>query len=447
MEYDFLVGIGGVSMSGLAELLRQAGHKVGGSDVSSTGHSTAHITPDITRLIITSAVSPDSPGWVEVEAAKKLHIPVKRRAEVIGELMRDKIGIAIAGTHGKTSTTTIFGRLLEKLGADPTVMVGGSVPGWDGGLRLGQSGYFVLEACEYERQLLDFPAKHALITSLEPDHFDTYATEAELMETFRQWLATFQKDSHLVVCSDEPRLADVLGRFPGQVHWYGSRGERDELRWTAVDIHPESMTFSLRDEQGQTHRVETALTGSHQAANLTGSLLLLKHLGFPLSQTLSMVGNLQLAKRRLEYLGERSGAKVYDDYGHHPTEITATVAALKARYPERQLVLVYEPHQISRTVHLLDQFAAALSLPDETLLLPVYKVPGRDADFPTSTDLQQQLIRKMTNCSLPLQNYDDCIENIQNRLSSKIVVLTMGATAVHKVAETLVGGKQEAQRD
>lgn len=474
MEYDFLVGIAGISMSGLAKLLEARGHKVAGSDLVLSGHKAENITPDITRLIISSAVQPGSPGYVEVEAAEKLGIPVIKRSQAIGELLKGGESIAVAGTHGKTSTTTIVGELLEKLGADPTVLVGGEVPAWGGTARVGGSEYTVIEACEYDKQILDFPARHAIMTSLEPDHFDTYPTEAELIATFGEWLAKLSPDGYLVLHESANRLDNVLDRYKGKIIRYGTSngilhplsGIQDMNHGPAGQNHisgyaryddpvlrveyeniiqtENGQKFSIVWSGGERTEIETNLSGEHQAANLTAAITLLKSLGHPLTELAAAAKQLQLAKRRMENVGEYNGAPIFDDYGHHPTEITVTLKSLKQRFPGKRLVLVFQSHQISRTKELLPEFAQAISLADHIYLLPVFKVPGRDLDTPTPEVLQQQLadqiIAKTQNITA-VQSYEECIQMLKQSLTPNDILLTMGATRVYEVAEALARGE------
>jgi UDP-N-acetylmuramate--alanine ligase len=413
MHYH-LVGIGGISMSGLKELLEKTGHTVTGSDLKFGGHKAENITSDVDVVVRTSAVNPGSPGWVEVEAAEHQNIPVKKRSEVIGEITKDKKLITISGMHGKTTITSLVGLTLIEAGLDPTVLVGEKLKEFSGDvLRVGKSEYFVLEACEYDRSFLDFYPKIAIISNIDLEHLDTYPGGIEeIVEAFKQFAGNIKENGTLILYGKDENLKKVASSV------------RDDIMVIYYD-EKEAADFEIK------------LPGTHNKANAAAVLALSRKLKIDDSAIRKVLREFSGAKRRMEYYGEVGESLVYDDYGHHPTEIKATISALREKHPGRRLAVVFWPHQYKRIKPLVNQFAEAFSEADKVIIKPIFFVPGRDEKLEVkSEDIRDQIDKSKVDVSV--SGDDGLIASKLKSLSGKWTILTLGIPPVYKIAEILI---------
>lgn len=417
MKYH-LIGDMGVSMSAIRTILERSGNLVTGSDLKSGSHNPRHITNDIDLVIRSSAITPGSPGWVEVLEAKKRGIKVLKRSEFLAELTRDKILIAISGMHGKTTVTALIGLTLIEAGLDPTVLVGEKLAEFgDQAVRIGKSKYFVLEACEYDRSFLDLSPDIAVLTNIDLEHLDTYPGGIkEINKAFGDFILKIKKNGALIICGKDNNLIEVAKRARSDIKviYYGQEGNRN------VDKN------------------KIALIGQHNKLNAEAAFALAEFLKIDKNCVSEILAKFKGAKRRLEYKGEFNKMPIYDDYGHHPTEISTTIQALKEKYPGKKIIMVFWPHQYKRILPLKKDFINALSLADKIILKPIYLVPGRDTKLDiTSNELVKEL-KKIGREGLVIAKDSNIVEYIKDINDNDSIILTIGIPPIYKVAELLL---------
>ena len=381
------VGIGGIGMSGIAEILLDQGFAITGSDRAPSentermkalgaavfiGHAAENVKPDVDVLVYSSAVSAENPEIVE---AQKRKIPVIRRAEMLAEVMRLRYGIGIAGTHGKTTTTSMIGLVLIEGGIDPTVIVGGRLRGLAGSnARLGKGEFIVVEADEFDRSFLSITPTIAVLTTLETDHLDCYRDLEDIKAAFVQFAQKVPFYGFVVLCLDEPALQDIMPKLKKKLVTYGLNGQAD---LQAVDIvhRANRTTFTAVYNGKDLGSIDLQIPGKHNVQNALAALAVGLQLGVPFAKIKSGIERFTGVFRRWEVKAEVGGVTVIDDYAHHPTEIRATLAGAKAGW-RRRVVCVFQPHLYSRTRDFYDEFGRAFFNADVLVVTDVY--PARE---------------------------------------------------------------------
>lgn len=447
----YFVGIGGISMSGLAEILHQEGFTVSGSDWKSSGLTRAleekgisvkygenalHITSDIDCAILTSAVKESN---LEFQAIRELGIPWLSRAQLLGQLMKNyKTSIAISGTHGKTTTTSMISEILLRAGVDPTLSIGGMLKSIGGNIRVGGNQCFVTEACEYTNSFLSFFPTIGLILNIEEDHLDFFKDLADIRHSFRKFAELIPSDGCLIINADIPDYDEITKGLSCRVITYSVDG-------AAADYHPSDIrydsfghpSFVLHDSTGGTETFSLKVPGIHNVSNAMASIALADYLSVSRQVTAEALQDFSGTDRRFEYKGSIGGVTVIDDYAHHPTEITATLSAAQ-NYPHKTLWCVFQPHTYSRTKAFLKDFAKALSLADKVVLADIYAARETDTLGISSEDLQREIMALGHECY-----YFPSFDEIENFLLEKCIngdmLITMGAGDVHKIGENLLG--------
>ncbi len=441
------VGAGGVGMSGIAEILLLAtpleisGCDLARSDVTarleklgakiSVGHDPAHLA-GADLVVISSAVAESN---AEVAAARERGIPVIRRAEMLGEIMRLKQGVAVAGTHGKTTTTSLTGMVLTEAGFDPTIVVGGQVHILGTNARLGKGDYLVAEADEYDRSFLELTPVVAVITNIEADHLDTYRDLDDILDAFATFANRVPFFGAVVACADDAGVRRLLPRIKKRVVTYG---ESPEAMLTARSLRLEatSTTFDVWDAaEGRLGSVRLRLPGRHNVLNALAAVAAARELLIPFETIARALAAFTGVVRRFELKGERDGALVVDDYAHHPTEIRATLAAARQVYPQRRLVALFQPHLFSRTRDFTDDFGRALAAADVNIVMDVY--PSRERPIPGVTgELVADAARRAGHTSVlytpDKKRVVDCLEQT---LRPGDLLVTLGAGDVVKFGE------------
>jgi UDP-N-acetylmuramate--alanine ligase len=441
-----MVGIGGSGMSALASLLLQMGKQVSGSELS-PGAATrylraegavvweTHAADNIGQadyVIRSSAVPADN---LEVAEAERRGLPNKKLAEAVGELMRDRSGVAVAGTHGKTTTTALVTWLLEGGGLDPLALIGADTPAYPQGARFGD-GPIVIEADEYDRRFLNYSPEVTVVTSIEADHLDYYRDLAEIRGAFQTLVERLPEHGRLVVCADEPCAASLDS--PARRETYGFATDADWRIDDYVAVPGSGARFTLH-AYGRAWPVESPLIGEHNARNIAGAIAVADHFGVGLLAALATLPRFRGPRRRFETKGRPRGIWVVDDYGHHPTEVAAVLRAA-AQVTEGEVWVVFQPHTTNRTAALLEEFAASFGDAEHALILPIYQPHGREtAPRPvTSADLVDG-IRKSGH---PDARLVDSVDAAQDALLSGAkpddLVLTMGAGDVTVLSDRLV---------
>ena len=395
------------------------------------GHDPAHVK-DADLLVISAAVADSSP---EVAAARAAGVPVIRRAEMLGEIMRLKQGIAIAGTHGKTTTTSMTGLVLTEAGFDPTIVVGGQVRILGTGARLGSGEYLVAEADEYDRSFLELTPVVAVITNVEADHLDTYRDLDEIVEAFTAFANRVAFYGAVIGCADDAGVARVLPRVKRRVVTYGESPEAS-LRARAIQLDPTGTTFEVW-EGGRSFlgSVRLPIPGRHNVANALAAVAVGRELSIPFPKIASALATFSGVVRRFETKGERAGVRVVDDYAHHPTEIAATLAAARQVYPDRRLVALFQPHLYSRTRDFAEGFGRSLLASDVAVVTDVY--PSRERPIPGVTgELIAEAAKKAGHAAVTyVPEKKTVVDALEGLLKPGDLLLTMGAGDVVRLGE------------
>ena len=452
MRRIHFVGAGGVGMSGLAEiLLLSTPLEISGCDREtsenterlaglgakiSLGHDPAHVE-NVDVLVISSAVDESNP---EVSAARERGIPVIRRAQMLGQVMRLKQGIAVAGTHGKTTTTSLTGMVLTEAGFDPTIVVGGRVRILGTNARLGRGDFLVAEADEYDHSFLELTPDVAVITNIEADHLDCYRDLDEILDAFVQFANQVPFYGAVIACLDDPGVVAILPRIQKRVVTYG---ESPQAHLRARDIHLEASgtRFEVWDsERGRLGEVSLPLPGRHNVANALAAIAVGRELLIPFPTIAHALAGFTGVIRRFEKKGERGGVLVVDDYAHHPTEIAATLAAARQVYPDRRLVALFQPHLFSRTRDFAVEFGRALLGADVAVVTDVY--PSREKPLPGVTgQLVVEAAREAGHRNLVyVADKKRVVERLERLLRPGDLLLTMGAGDVVKLGEGYLEG-------
>ena len=447
------VGAGGVGMSGLAEILllstpleisgcdRERGENtdrlaaLGAKIVS--GHDPGHLA-DVDLVVISSAVDDGNP---EVAAARERGIPVIRRAQMLGQVMRLKQGIAVAGTHGKTTTTSLTGMVLTEAGFDPTIVVGGRVRILGTNARLGRGDFLVAEADEYDRSFLELTPDVAVITNVEADHLDCYADFSEIVDAFVQFANGVPFYGAVIACLDDPGVGAVLPRVEKRVVTYGESPQA-HLRARDIRLEASGTSFQVFDsEHGPLGEVRLPLPGRHNVANALAAIAVGRELLIPFETIARALAAFTGVVRRFEKKGERGGVLFVDDYAHHPTEIAATLAAARQVYPERRLVALFQPHLYSRTRDFATEFGRSLLGADVAIVTDVY--PSREKPLPGVTgQLVVRAAREAGHRNLMyVAEKKRVVERLERTLRPGDLFLTMGAGDVVKLGESWLAGE------
>jgi UDP-N-acetylmuramate--alanine ligase len=439
-----MVGIGGAGMSGIAEVLLNMGYAVHGSDLSESpsvarlrglgarvaiGHAAANLG-DAHVLVKSTAVHDDNP---EVMAARERGIPIIPRAEMLAELMRMSSGIAIAGTHGKTTTTSLTAAIFDEAGFDPTVIIGGRINAYGANARLGMGTFLVAEADESDGSFLClFPIMN-VITNIDMDHLDYYPDQQSIDEAFVQFMNKVPFYGINVVCGDDPGVKRLLPRVNRPVLTYGF-GQENDLTAEIVSCG-ESSVFSVRLKGGLLGEVRLAQPGRHNVLNALGAIGVSMQADIPVSACIAGLGKFGGVGRRFERKGERDDVVVVDDYGHHPAEIAATLDTARQCYPDRRLVVAFQPHRFTRTKALFGDFCKVFGNVDKLLLAEIY--PASEAPIPgVSGQSLAQGIRQVSSTDVEYcPTFDALYERLPDVLQPGDLFLTLGAGNIYTVGQ------------
>jgi len=443
-ERVHLVGIGGSGMSALASLLLRMGRAVSGSEVSPgvvterlrqegatiyTGHA-ANNVGKADYVVRSSAVPADNPEVIEAE---RRGLESKKLAEAVGELMHGRSGVAVAGTHGKTTTTALVTWLLQWGGVDPLALIGGDLPAFPLGARAGD-GPMVVEADEYDRRFLEYWPDVAVVTSIEPDHLDYYRDLAEIRGAFQELIGRLPGHGRFVVCADDGCAMTLQTAAERQTYGFMPGADWHLSEYVAVQDGGSRFTLTV---DGRSWAVESPLVGEHNACNLAAAVAVADYFGVGLRTSLAALRSFDGPRRRFETKGRPRGIWVVDDYGHHPTEVAAVLRAARAA-AEGEVWVVFQPHTTNRTAALLDEFAAAFGDAQHALILPIYRPSGREvaARAVSSEDLVQRLAGHAD--ARFVESFDAAARAVKDSARAGDVVLTMGAGDVTRLSDLLV---------
>ncbi len=447
-----LVGIGGIGMSGIAEVLLELGFEVSGSDsapsaildrLSAAGARIAHghrgeNVADAEAVVASSAVAADN---VELATARRNNIPVVPRAEMLGELMRFRKGIAVAGTHGKTTTTSLVSAVLAGAGLDPTFIVGGVVNSARTNARLGQGEYMVVEADESDASFLHLQPHLAVVTNIDADHLETYGGDFEqLKEACLGFLHNLPFYGLAVLCFDDPAVRDIAKRLRKPAVSYGFAEDVD-FRAVAVRQVGRESFFQVERERQPVGEYRLALPGRHNVLNALAAIAIAARLGIAERAIARALSRFEGIGRRFQILGEialRQGrAELVDDYAHHPTELAATLAAARDCWPQRRLVVVFQPHRYTRTRDLFDQFAEVLARHDPVIVTQVYPA-GEDSIADADGRALCRAVGARGKTPLFSENPQALRDMLAGMLRDDDVLLTLGAGDIGRFAQSLI---------
>ena len=447
----YFCGIGGVSMSGLALILKSRGFRVSGSDRAKSavtenleaqgirvfyGQKKENITPGLDLMVFTAAIHPDNPEFVAAEA---YGIPMMTRAELLGLIMKDyELPVAVSGTHGKTTTTSMLSEILLAQDTDPTLSVGGNLRSIGGNVRIGGPKYFVAEACEYTNSFLSMFPKYGIILDIDADHLDFFKDLDDIRRSFRKFAELLPADGALIIHSDIERLGEITEGLACRVFTYGNGADDDyQVRSLTFDDHGHpSFVFHIK-KSGKDVPVALSVPGEHNAFNACAALAAADLLGMDAAASAEAVGNYRGADRRFEILGERDGVLIVDDYAHHPTEIRATLTAAQ-NTPHDRIFCVFQPHTYSRTKSLFEEFADALSIADVVVLADIYAARETDTLGVSSHLLAERIREKGHPACHDFRTFEEIEKFVLENCRKGDLLITMGAGNVNTVAKDLL---------
>jgi UDP-N-acetylmuramate--alanine ligase len=456
------VGVGGIGMSGIAELLANLGYEVSGSDAKESeatarlrerfnvrvveGHAAGNIG-DADVVVVSSAVRRTNPEIVEAE---RRGVPVIPRAEMLAELMRLHFAIAVAGSHGKTTTTSMIALVLERAGLDPTAVIGGRLSVFGSNARLGDSEYMVAEADESDRSFLMLWPSIAVVTNIDREHMESYGSLDALQQAFVDFANKVPFYGSVVACADDPNLAAVVPRVTRRVTTYGLAADADVFaRDVEVGAFGGRCSVHRQSSSGAQHlgQLELVVPGRHNLQNALAAVAVGERLGLEFEQVASALRAFQGAERRFERHGEADGVTVVDDYGHHPTEIAAVLAAARATL-NRRLIVAFQPHRYSRTAQLLDEFGPALRDADEIVLTDIYAA-GEEPIAGITLDALAAAIRRGAGRPVHVvPSLDEMVTRLVDMARPGDAVITLGAGSIGAIPRTLMDAltRREARR-
>jgi UDP-N-acetylmuramate--alanine ligase len=450
-QHAHFIGIGGIGMSGIAEILLNLGMKVSGSDLKRSpvtdrlaqlgatvyeGHNAANVA-GATVIVTSSAVNAKNPEVLEAHARK---IPVIQRAEMLAELMRLKYGIAIAGMHGKTTTTSMVAAVLSAGGLDPTVVVGGRVDAMGSNARLGTTQYLVAEADESDRSFLKLSPILAIVTNLDREHMDCYHDMADVERAFVEFMDRVPFYGAVTACIDNPQLKGILSRVRRRVFTYGTAAEAD-FRVEMLDAEQGSSSSRFGFSRFLVHTIAGPLgpfnlhvPGHHNVLNAAAAVAVARQLQVAPEKIADGLDNFRGVDRRFQQRGQARGITVVDDYGHHPTEIRATLAAARA-CTHGKIHVVFQPHRYSRTADLLDEFGAAFDDADSVTVLPIYAASEDPIPGVTAERLAERIHGPRTQFS---PDFPGAVSTVAAQAREGDMILTLGAGSVSQLAPQIL---------
>ena len=446
------IGIGGISMSGLAEVLLGAGFTVSGSDAQASslterlqslgaviyiGQRAENITDDTELVVYTAAIHEDNP---ELAAAKAKGLPLLTRAELLGEIMANyPASIAVSGTHGKTSTTSMLSHILLTANLDPTISVGGILPSIGGNIRIGGPEVFLAEACEYKNSFLSLAPKIGIILNVDADHLDFFKDLDDVAASFRKFAEKIPADGTLVIGTQTYQLETIQKDLPCRVVTFGPGGDYDAVRLAFDKCGFAAFDLLVRGQPSG--RIELRVPGAHNVQNALAAIAASEALGIALPDIAAGLLAYTGVDRRFQFKGTMDGAEVFDDYAHHPTEINATLRAANVR-PHKEIWVVFQPHTYSRTKTLLSEFADSLAKADHVILADIYAARETD-DLGISSKILADAVAEHGTDARYLATFSEIRDYLRAKVKPGDTILTVGAGSITNLGELLVEKEEE----
>jgi len=443
-----LIGIGGVGMSGIAEILNACGYKVTGSDKNSSEITKRleslginiqyNHEPDLIKnadmTIYSSAIKVDNP---EIRFASENKIPIMRRAEVLGEIMRQKFTIAISGTHGKTTTTSLIGQILIDANYNPTVIVGGILKSFETNAVFGNSDFLVAEADEFDRSFLKMFPSVAIITNIEEDHLDCYSGIEEIKSAFLKFANLVPFYGAVFVCADEVNVKKILKYIEKPYLTYGINSKNLDYRATDINFSANKTSFLIFKKEKLLGRLEIPLYGIHNVKNAMCACAVCLEMGVNFEQIAKSLSKFKGVKRRFEIIGKKKDITVIDDYAHHPSEIIATINSAKnAGY--KRIIAVFQPHLYTRTKDFLEDFASALSIAEYFFVTSIYKSREEPIEGISGENIVERAIRIGNNNCQYIEDKNDLPESISKICKSGDAIIVMGAGDINTICRKIL---------
>ncbi|MCL2198494.1 MAG: UDP-N-acetylmuramate--L-alanine ligase [Defluviitaleaceae bacterium] len=442
------IGIGGISMSGLAEILKRDGCNVSGSDDVETEitkrlqtlgikvsipNAAKNITPEIELAVYTAAVKPDNPEFV---AAQQMGIPLIERAPFIGKLIQGYDPICVAGSHGKTTTTSMVAEVALAANLDPTIQIGGHMNNGGTNYRVGESKCFILEACEYSNSFHHWQPKIGIILNIDADHLDFFGNMKNLIASFAKFASNIRPDGVLVIREGIPGFEEVVKNTTCKIVTFGLTKNADYYA-ANIDYHRGKPSFDVFAKSGKVTHIDLHLPGEYNMLNALACFAAVSMLDINPQVIADALSSAKGAKRRFEHKGEFNGIKIVDDYAHHPTEITACLKAARQTQGDGKIVCIFQPHTYTRTKNHLDDFAKAFSDADQTIIIPIYA--AREPNDPTiSSEILTERVKNNGDNAIYLENFAKASNYVKKNLNKGDMLLTMGAGDVFKIGDKLL---------
>jgi len=449
IEKIHFVGIGGIGMSGIAEVLLNLGYKVSGSDLRESdtterlrnlggdifiGHDTANLT-NVDVVVTSTAVQTDNPEVIE---ARRRMVPVIPRAEMLAELMRMKYGIAIAGTHGKTTTTSMVATVLTHAGIDPTIVIGGKLNTLGSNAKLGQGQFLVAEADESDGSFLTLSPTIAVVTNIDADHLDYYKGGIEeIKDTFVSFINKVPFYGLAVLCQEDRNINEIIPRIKKRFMTYGLSSQAD-LRATHVKLDGFQTTFTAHYKGYRLGEISFKMPGAHNVLNALACTAVALELDVPFDKIQEGFAQFGGVGRRFTVKGEKNGIMVVDDYGHHPAEIRATLGAARNGWPERRLVVAFQPHRYSRTKELFNEFVTCFYDADVLVLTDIYAASEQPIPGVTAERLAEEVSRHGQKDVTYIADRTALPDHLADVIKEGDIVITLGAGNIWQAGEELV---------
>ena len=447
------IGIGGIGMSGIAEILFQSGYHVQGSDLKQSnntnrleklgikvyiGQKKSNII-DAKIIVVSTAISEKNEEFI---AAKKMFLPIVHRSEMLGELMRLKQSIAIAGTHGKTTTTSLIAKMIEENGMDPTIINGGIISSLDSNARLGNGEWMVVEADESDGSFSKLNPTAAIITNIDLEHLDYHKNEDNLENAFYNFVSSIPFYGFVCLCIDNPRTQRLISKLENKkVITYGMSANAD-IRATNIYYKNNKMNFSLniknnKEFEENVYKIEFSMIGMHNIQNALATIATGIELKIPLTKIKNTLKNFTGVERRFQKVGNFKNTTIIDDYGHHPVEINSALSAARFLAPESKIIAIFQPHRYSRLKDLFDDFCSCFNKADHVFLLDVYAAGEKSIKKFESINLEKGLADYGHKNVLYIQNQNLLAKNLLKLIQPNDLIICLGAGSITKIANNL----------
>ncbi|WP_379130825.1 UDP-N-acetylmuramate--L-alanine ligase [Paenibacillus sp. sgz500958] len=447
-ERVHFIGIGGYGMSAIARVMLEMGYTVTGSDVAAQeltekliakgakvyiGH-TAEQVKGADLVVYSTALSNDNVEWVEAE---RLNIPIIHRSQMLARLLNERKGVAVAGAHGKTTTSSMIALVMEECGVDPTYIIGGEIMNVGTNAKAGKGEFVVAEADESDGSFLQYHPWLGIVTNIEADHLENYGGDFNrLKAAYVQFMNHLAEDGTAIVCVDDENVISLLPEVKGKVITYGIQSQSADYLASDIVLGDRQLSFTMSGYGETLGRIELSVPGQHNLYNAMATVIACLKAGIPFSSIAEAIVKFNGAKRRFQVLGEVNDILVIDDYAHHPTEIQATISAAKAT--GKRIIAVFQPQRYTRTFFLLDAFSRAFSEADEVIITDIYSPAGeKQIEGVTSAKLVELIVQNSNAGARYLPKKEDVLADLEDRIAPGDLVITMGAGDIWKVSHTL----------